>query len=709
MRVRIGNLSPCLVYALLSIAILAPLLSPGYILTLDMAFGPGMDFISRIYGLDEWWPSICAPLWILLELATDLVPAWLVEKAILFLALFLAGLGAHRLLPFNGPGRYFAGLLYMINPFVYVRFLAGQWALLAAYALIPFAVKAFIDLMERGDNKDAIKVAIFSTMVGVMTIQALFLLFLVYLTLFVAKLIRGPREWDRIVQVGKVTGISAAIFLALNLYWLVPIFTGGGVAIEQIGRQDLLFFSPKPTSGLGIMFDIASMYGFWRGGYIYAQDLMPLWWLPFIFILFLAVYGFVCRFRGQTWPHPNHLHSGLGWVVVSFGVVGVVSFLLAVGAASEFTSPPFEWLWEHLLFFRGLRDSQKFVALLCLVYAYLGGLGVDELVKGWRERRKMLTKVAMTALIALALLTPATYSFTMFGLHGQLGVTDYPREWYEVNDYLNQDEEDFNVLFLPWHQYMDYSWLPNRDKRLAEPAPQFFDKPIIAGDNIEVPGIYSQSANPVSKYVEFLLANASNVNNLGELLAPLNVKYVILVHEVDYKLYDFLYQQEDLVVELEKPGITLFRNEHPVARIYGVDSVVYVNSLDEYIELSLEQDVMEHLYILNSDPSSDGGGDMQRLDFTANSPVRYRVEGGQTRYTIFTVPQSVATEHWRYDGEQSLRNLGFMPAFESDEGGGEIVYIRFYHVYLPSYIISLVALGLTVGYCLFRGNRRRGS
>jgi len=683
-----------LLYALLSVAILGPLLSPGYVLTLDMAFGPGMDFTPRLYGLDEWWPSICAPLWLLLQLATDLVPAWLVEKAILFLILFLAGLGAHRLLPGNGPGKYFSGLLYMINPFVYVRFLAGQWGLLAAYALIPFAVKAFIDLMQRGGKKDAIKVAVFSTMVGIMTIQALFLLFLVYLILFFAKLIKGRRQWGKSAQLGKIAGISAAVFLALNLYWLVPFFTGGGLAINQIGRQDLLFFSPKPTSELGIMFDIASMYGFWRGGHIYAQDLWPLWWLPFIFILFLAVYGFVCHYRGAT-----------SWVVLSFGVVGVMGFLLAVGAASELTSPPFDWLWQHLPFFRGFRDSQKFVALLCLVYAYLGGLGVNELVNGMRRRGKMVPRLGMTALIAVALITPAAYCFTMFGFHGQIGVTDYPREWYEVNEYLNQDKDDFNVLFLPWHQFMDYSWLPNRDKRLGEPAPQFFDKPIITGDNIEVPGIYSQSTNPVSKYAEFLLNNASNVNNLGELLAPLNVKYVILVHEADYRLYDFLYQQEDLAVELERPGITLFKNEHAVARSYEVDTVVYIKSLDQYLELSGEQDVTEHLYILGSGPSSDGEGEMQRLDFTEKSPVRYRVEGGRAKYTIFTVPQNSNTEHWSYEGEQSLRNLGFMPAFESDEDGGEIVYTRFYHVYLPSYILSLVALGLTAGYYLFRATR----
>lgn len=35
------------------------------------------------------------------------------------------------------------------------------------------------------------------------------------------------------------------------------------------------------------------------------------------------------------------------------------------------------------------------------------------------------------------------------GSKAQLGTMDYPRQWYEVKEYLNGDTKDFNVLFLP--------------------------------------------------------------------------------------------------------------------------------------------------------------------------------------------------------------------------------------------------------------------
>jgi len=87
---------------------------------------------------------------------------------------------------------------------------------------------------------------------------------------------------------------------------------------------------------------------------------------------------------------------------------------------------------------------------------------VAELEKAARAKSSdIYNKFAMLLLIFLALSTPFFYSFTMFnGFWGQLKPTDYPKDWYEVNEFLNQDNQDFNVLFLPWHLYMDFKWLP---------------------------------------------------------------------------------------------------------------------------------------------------------------------------------------------------------------------------------------------------------
>ncbi|MBA7639354.1 hypothetical protein ES703_47012 [subsurface metagenome] len=513
------------------------------------------------------------------------------------------------------------------------------------------------------------------------------MLFFAFGIIFVVRAIAKRREPAVLHHASKYMGISAAIFLALNLYWLVPYLTASGTVMGEIGQEDLLFFAPKATSDFGVGFDVASMHGFWREGYLYTKDILSFWWLIFVVMLFLATYGFLVKYR----------HQRLGWVVVSFAVLGVVSYLLALGAASNLTRPPFEWAYQHVPLFRGFRDSQKFVALLCLAYAFLGGLGVREIIKPLRRLKRKLPVAGMMTLAIMLLLSPIAYSFSIFGFQGQLGTTDYPQEWYEVNEYLNQDDEDFQVLFLPWHLYMDFSWLPNRDKRLGNPAWQFFDKPVIAGDNIEITDVYSQSTYPMSAYVEFVLANRDDIENLGELLAPLNVKYIILAHEVDYEAYNSLYQQADLAVELERQGITLFKNLHPRAKIYGVNSIVHIDNLEQYLELSKTQDVMEHIYLLGSGSSSGEASAMEVVGFEKESAVKYHVQGSESEYLVFTVSHRASTEHWEYEGQQAMKNLGFMPAFESESDGGELVYTRFYLVHLTCYIISLVTLAAVAG------------
>jgi hypothetical protein len=676
----------------LSLAILGPLLAPGYIFALDMVFGPNIAQAYELYGLQGGILN-GLPLIFIVHLLNKLIPAWLLQKVLLFLILFLAGLGAYYLCPARKVGKHFAGLLYMLNPFVYARFLAGQRGLLLAYAVTPFAIKAFIELLEDRNWKKAVKVALLTTLAGVFMVQALFLLFLAYLILVLlvlGKEFRSQNLLKSAAQVGGLVSLSALMFLALNLYWLLPSLSTVGPMVGQITELDFLVFAPTPASR--IAFDLASMHGFWRAGYLYTRDVLPLWWLVFLFILFLVSYGLVCRYDDRK----------IGWSVKSFALMGAAGLLLAGGYALEITRPIYEWLLRHLPLFSAFRDSQKFVALLCLTYAYLGGLGVNALAAGltkeklkriWQQTALKKTAMLGTAtIVAFALASPVVYSFAMFGFQKQLQVADYPAEWYEVDQYLSRDEQDFNVLFLPWHLYMDYSWIPQPIKRVGNLPSAFFSKPVISGDNIEIGVSYTQSTNPISAYVEFLLRNSAEISNFGELVSPLNVKYVILVGEADYQDYDFLYEQDDLTKVMSLEGITLFRNEHFTSRVYSADSAIYLKDWAQYLELSQTQDVMEHVYLLGEGADESGTSGTEAVSYTRKSEASYQLAGSARKYTIFTVPQRMSTDGWEYENQPVLKNLGFMPAFPSEADGGVVAYTRFYRFYLPADIASVVSL-----------------
>jgi len=721
---------PYSVYGVLAVLMLWSLLRPGYILTLDMCFSPNAHYSEYVWGISEWATSVYAggtamtPFVALLQSLSHILPVWVIEKIILFLILFLCGLGAHKLVAGKYPGCYFAGFLYMVNPFVYSRFIAGQWGVLWAYALLPVAAGAYLKLLREGNWKNAAVTAVIAALVGMTQIQGYFLVLLTCIVIFIAKAIQERNIKGKAFNNIKWMAVTAGFCILINMYWLAPLLTSSTTVLTEFSQADQVFFSSRNISGLNLLISIASMHGFWRGGNIYAIEIIPFFWVFFVFILYLSFFGLIdnvtSNFKrpklkpdGQDTLSPdikpaNEPVRETSWKAVAFAAIGGIGFILASGSALPLTKPFFEWLWENAVIFRAFRDSQKYVGLICLTYAFLGGLGVNALVNALKHSLSRFGRTILVLLVILALLTPLAYSYTMFNFNGRLGVTDYPGEWGVVNDYLNRDEDDFNVLFLPWHMYMDFSWLPNKDKRLINPSQHFFEKPVIAGDNYEISGDYSQSSNQISKYVEFLLANHNNINNLGELLAPVNVKYVILVDEADYDIYNFLYQQTDLKVEQQFTGITLFKNEYNTSKIYAVDNIEYIDSLDEYLELSKTQDVMDHIYILGDSQKIETNIQPENLDFTENSPVNYQVNGTSNKYTVFTVPQNVNTCYWEYNGQEPVfQNLGFTPVFSSSKKSATITYTRFYRVYLPCYIVSGLTLGSIIVYYFWCSRRKR--
>jgi hypothetical protein len=148
----------------------------------------------------------------------------------------------------------------------------------------------------------------------------------------------------------------------------------------------------------------------------------------------------------------------------------------------------------------------------------------------------------------------------LWGFGGHLRVTpDYPKDWYEVNEFLNQDRADFKVLFLPWHQYMHFTFV---GKVVHNPARDFFDKPVIQGDNIEFGPIFTQERNPTSAYIERnFVKPAPKVSDMGKKLLPLKVKYVILAKEVDFQKYNYLDLQKDLKLIMDTETLSVYLNE----------------------------------------------------------------------------------------------------------------------------------------------------
>ena len=117
---------------------------------------------------------------------------------------------------------------------------------------------------------------------------------------------------------------------------------------------------------------------------------------------------------------------------------------------------------------------------------------------------------------------------------------------------------------------------------------------------------------------------------------------------------------------------------------------------------------MDYLYLVGEGEGIDSPETGQPVPYRVKSPARYLIDESVPGYAVFVPTQEMNTNHWEYNGEKSLKHLGFMPSFRSNDAGGVLVYSRFYRVYLPSYAVSLVVAALMIWY-YFKRSASKGN
>lgn len=555
---------PVAYFLTLALVVLPPLLSPGYVLSLDMVFGPNADYVDYLFRTKGPMYYGRLPLLVLLDALSMAVADWVIQKLLLLALVTACGVGMYRAVPATSvTARLFAGTVYAVNPFVYVRLLAGHWYFLFGYALLPVAVVGIYAYLDPNRERSASlsRAVLPATAVAVFDPHAAVLLAIaaacVSVCLVRPAADRARETCERCVSLG----IALA---GLNAFWLLPALwalSTGGTHLAVIGAPDLTAFGTAGTVRGNVPLSVAMLYGFWRGGYRVPWDVVPLSAVvgAYTLLLVAATHGW---YRRRDDPRVNGLL-----------LAAVVGFVLGLGVEFAPTAPLFRALYEEVSLVRGMRDTQKFVALLALGYAYLGGLGVDDVISrvdaegasptwdGRPGRRSFVVSrrtLGGVVLCVAVLSLPLAYTFPMVGgFSGQLTSTEYPDEWGEANRYLAGDADEYRVLFLPWHQYMDFSWT---DRTVANPSDLYFERPVVRGRNVEVGGIESQATDPTHVAVADLLRE-DEPTDVGGRLSALGIKYVVLTKEVDYRRYEFLHEQSDLRVVVENDGLVVFRNE----------------------------------------------------------------------------------------------------------------------------------------------------
>ncbi|SCG19543.1 hypothetical protein GA0070610_5923 [Micromonospora echinofusca] len=448
------RLVPHGVAAAVTAVVLAPLALPGYVLRYDMVFVPRQALSWEAIAPATALPR-AVPQDAVVALASQVVPGWLLQRLVLCAIVYLAALGAARLVPTDRVAvRVVAAVGYAWTPYLAERLLIGQWGLLVAYAALPWLVRAALDVRAgRGGLRRLLLAAAASAITptgGVLALAA------------VAVLLPG-----RYPAAARSTALGVGSTMLLNAPWLVA-----GFVTADAGRSDpagVVAFAARAENWAGPLAALAGTGGIWNGQSTPASRAVVL--VPLATVLLLAVAGYGLTLLRRRWP-PSAvgrfgLLAGGSWLAAALGVLPGGADLLG-------------WLVANVPGAGLFRDGQKLLVPYALALAVSGALGAERIADRLAARFDATT--AAVTLVGAALLPVALLPDLAFGGVGRLHPVAWPADWATVARLTAQRPGE--VISLPFQEYQSHPW--NHGQVVIDPAPRYLAVPVLIDDTLRV-------------------------------------------------------------------------------------------------------------------------------------------------------------------------------------------------------------------------------
>ena len=513
----------------------------GYLFFTDMSWGPNII-------LPHWTSG-----WIYLDLIikglSAIIPSSLIEKLFLtgvFGVILFGGRRIAQSFTKNKAILFLSSAFVLFNPFVYDRLMYGQTGVILGYGFFLAFFGYLFSFYSTKLKKQLFFSSIFAGLAILFSPHFIFFIGLAYFIFAVLVLMKNRRNKKELLKIVKYFAIGVIIIAAINFNWLFGNFFGNnqlGQFVEgQVTEQDLQAFKTAGDTDLGVVENVFLMSGFWgieQFRYEPLQNIKENWGRSFYFLLPIIILGLVYNFKDKE---KRGLTAGLI-------LLYLVALVLALGIALPITSKITLWLFNNVPFYKGLREPQKWVAVMVAVYEVLLVCGLNQLLK---KNIVIKNKGLLTVLLVFIVLLQAP--LMVWGAAGQVKPTNHPVDWYEVDKFITLESKkcESKILFLPWHLYMSFSWI---GKIVANPAKSFFECPVIYGKNLEFGGIFSRSQDKDEREVEKWVLNVGRTNLLED--NKLNIGYIILAKEVDWQNYlwignhpniEFVKETENLMV-----------------------------------------------------------------------------------------------------------------------------------------------------------------
>jgi hypothetical protein len=316
----------------------------------------------------------------------------------------------------------------------------------------------------------------------------------------------------------------------MSSVWLVQLAIGNGgesreqAQISTISHQDLEAFSTAGRNGGEALVNVLMMSGFWgkdQYRYVDLTDVDSGWGRSFVLLLPLLLWGV---YAGLKKPQNRP-------ATISLLVVFAVSVALAVGMRLPVTREVTIWLFDNVPFYKGLRETQKWVAVIVVIYSIFLALGLRQFFQV-----DFISKNRFSSLLFLAGAIIMQAPLLLWGLGGQVTATEYPADWKLADEKIVELSDcGGQTLFLPWHLYMSFDWI---GQVVATPGKVYFSCPTVISSSAEWGNIDDTATNPVNAAVSEWILSHGRSNLLSD--DRLDIRYMLVAKEVDWQAYEWL-------------------------------------------------------------------------------------------------------------------------------------------------------------------------
>ena len=476
--------------------VLRTVVGSGYLIQVDVAFGPRMPPL-------QW--NFYTPVSLVLHIGQMAIGGAAVGRVYALLALAVCGFGAMVLLRDKKWWIQCAGgLLGMLNPFVYDRFVEGQWGVLGATGGLFLFVAAWLTMQRRPTIRTAVATAGSALLVVMSSSNFIGILAVTAIALSLA-----ATHW-REPMARRWTLRALLSFGALSAYGIIPFFLNHGIGTYQgvtsFTPGEFAAFQSTPDAHFGLFAALAGLYGDWSeriGRYAVANVEYP-WWIASTLVLSgLAVAG-ALLVRSRAWLLP----------------LGAVGIALSGITATTWGQHAAVTVAQHFPLVAAYREPQKWAVLWLLALVVLGAEAVERVgAVAARRLPRLRAGPMLAALMTVATVAPAGF-VELRDTSAVVTPVTYPASWSEGAAYLQAHVPAGSpVAVLPWHQYQTLPFVRHPSGGVAD---VFFPGNLLTSSDPEIPG--TQPSDPIGR-----AATRPHGCGLAAALSAAGIRWVLVI------------------------------------------------------------------------------------------------------------------------------------------------------------------------------------